>query len=134
MKQRLMYSSTLILFAAASAFAEQAIKAQIPFPFHMGGSIMPEGSYTVDSTVARGVLRFRSADGTSSAMTLSNEVQSVAIPTQPKLVFNRYKDQYFLSQVWAGGSNTGHELLKSHLEKEVAAAAKRTTAILQATK
>jgi hypothetical protein len=129
-----MYSCTLILLAAVSAFAQQAIKAQIPFRFHMGGSILPAGSHTVDTAVARGVLRFRLVDGPSSAMTLSNAVQSVTIPTEPKLVFNRYGDQYFLSQVWAGSSNTGRELPKSRLEKEKAAAAKRATETLLATK
>lgn len=133
MKKRLIHSSTLILLAAASAFAEQAIKAQIPFPFHMGGSVLPSGSYTVDNGVAREVLRFKSADGKSTVI-LSHAVQSTATPTRTKLVFNRYGDQYFLSQVWAGDGNTGRELPKTRLEKEVATAAKRTTQTLLADK
>ena len=134
MKKRLIHSSILILLASASAYAEQEIKAQIPFPFHMGASALPSGSYTVDTRVERKVLRFTSADGKSSAVILSHAAQSLLTPTQPKLVFNRYGDEYFLSQVWAGGSNTGHELAASRLEKEVAAAAKRSTTTLVATK
>jgi len=134
MKKRLIHTSTLILLAAASAFAEQPIKAQIPFPFHVGGSVLPSGSYTVDSGVARDVLRFRSADGKSSVMILSHTVQSAAIPDKPKLVFNRYGDEYFLCQVWAGDDNGGHELPKSRLEKEIASTAKHATKTLLAGK
>jgi hypothetical protein len=38
-----------------------------------------------------------------------------------KLVFNRYGEQYFLSKIWAPFSDTGRELTKSRLEREVAA-------------
>ena len=38
-----------------------------------------------------------------------------------KLVFNRYGDQYFLSKIWPPSSDTGRELTKSSLEREVAA-------------
>jgi hypothetical protein len=37
-----------------------------------------------------------------------------------KLVFNRYGDQYFLSKIWAASSDSGRELPKSRLEREVA--------------
>jgi hypothetical protein len=134
MKKRLIHSSILILLAAASAFAEQPIKAQIPFPFYVGGSVLPSGSYTVDSGVARDVLRFRSADGKSTAMIVSHGVQPAAIPYRPKLVFNRYGDQYFLFQVWTGDNNVGHEVPRLRREKEVAAAAKRATETLLANK
>jgi hypothetical protein len=33
------------------------------------------------------------------------------------LVFNRYGDQYFLSQAWWPGDTMGHELVKSDREK-----------------
>jgi hypothetical protein len=72
MKKQLIHSSILILLAAASAFAEQAIKAKIPFPFHLGESILPSGPYTMDSGVTPGVLRFRSADGKSPRGTPEN--------------------------------------------------------------
>lgn len=49
MKHRLIHSSILVLLVSASASAEQVIRAQVPFPFHIGVSVMPSGSYTVDS-------------------------------------------------------------------------------------
>ena len=35
--------------------------------------------------------------------------------------FNRYGDQYFLSKIWPPSSDSGRELTKSRLEREVAA-------------
>jgi hypothetical protein len=35
-------------------------------------------------------------------------------------VFNRYGDQYFLSQVWIAGSDTGRDLFQSRNERSLA--------------
>src|SRR6266566_4315139 len=40
-----------------------------------------------------------------------------------KLVFHRYGNRYFLTQVWSAGSSLGRELPKSAKEKEQALAA-----------
>jgi hypothetical protein len=42
------------------------------------------------------------------------------------LVFHRYGNQYFLSQIWDGRSNAGIELPESKREKELNLAAKLT--------
>ena len=34
-----------------------------------------------------------------------------------KLVFNRYGDQFFLSQVWMAGRTDGQELIKTRRER-----------------
>ena len=37
-----------------------------------------------------------------------------------KLVFHKYGDQYFLSQIWRTGENGGRELRMAHKERELA--------------
>jgi hypothetical protein len=37
--------------------------------------------------------------------------------TEGKLIFNRYDDQYYLSEAWWPGYTTGHELVKSDRER-----------------
>jgi hypothetical protein len=54
----------------------------------------------------------------------AHAIQSIADPVQSNLVFNKYREEYFLCQVWTGGSNTGHQLRQSPREIELAAAAK----------
>ena len=47
--------------------------------------------------------------------TRASEVQG-----ESRLVFNRYGDQYFLSQVWMAGSDTGRDLFQSRNERNLA--------------
>jgi hypothetical protein len=128
MTKRLMYSFTVILLAAASMHAAQPITAEILFSFNVGDSTFPSGSYTADTSVASGsVLRLRSADGKSSVLILSYGTLAPSGQNQPKLVFHRYGNEFFLYQVWMGNGETGRELRKSRREAEVAAAAQRST-------
>ena len=61
----------------------------------------------------------RSADGCGGIhMTRPNRTSEVQ--KQSKLVFNRYGDQYFLSQVWMAGSDTGRDLSPSRNERNLA--------------
>jgi len=39
---------------------------------------------------------------------------------EARLVFHRYGGQYFLSQIWTPGGNTGRELLMPRLESQLA--------------
>src|SRR5207245_6098491 len=102
--------------------------------FHVGNSMLPSGEYTVDTDAAPGVLRLRSADFKSSAMINTIAVQTLATPDKGKLVFHKYGDEYFLSQVWKPGANIGNQLRKTQREIEVAANAPRGLETIMAKK
>ncbi len=127
MTKRVMYSFSLILLGTASMYAGDLIKAEVPFPFPVGNSKLSAGSYTADMNVAQGVLRVRSADCKSTVLILSSAVQSSTEAAHAKLVFTKYGDEYFLSQVWPAGTGIGRELTKSRSEREIAAATPRAT-------
>lgn len=95
------------------------LKANIPFDFVVGDKQLHSGEYHVKQTIP-GVTLIQSKDAGSSAMVLTTTVQAGKISDVGKLVFNRYGDQYFLSKIWAPSSDTGRELRKSRLEREVA--------------
>jgi hypothetical protein len=123
MTKRLLYTYAVIVLGAACLYAQLPITAEIPFPFHVGNSILPAGSYTADTNIASGaVLRLRAAEGKSGVMAVSNGVYAPG-RTQPRFVFNKYGDEYFLFQVWTDAS--GHQLVQTRHEAELAAAAKR---------
>jgi hypothetical protein len=44
-------------------------------------------------------------------------IQTEDIQQLSKLVFRRYEDQYFLSEVWTSGVSTGRELPSSRKER-----------------
>jgi hypothetical protein len=114
------------LLVAASMYAQGShITVQVPFDFHVGASVLPAGEYTVDSNVTPSVVRLRSADAKSSVMIQSNGVQALTPPSKGKLIFHKYGDEYFLSQVWKPGDTTGRELRMSRREIEVATNTRR---------
>jgi hypothetical protein len=95
------------------------LKADIPFDFLVGDKRLPSGQYHVKS-LNPVLTQIESKDARSTAIVLTTGMQAAKISDVGKLVFNRYGDQYFLSKIWAPSSNSGRELPKSHLEREVA--------------
>lgn len=90
--------------------------AHVPFGFHVGDTMFPAGKYAVDTAIGPNVVRVRATDTSQSVVLLSNGVGRKTRKTQPKLVFNRYGDQYFLSQVWTPTSEAGLQLHKTKRE------------------
>ena len=113
----------LTLFAGLMVPATQAqsimLKADIPFNFVVGDKQLPPGEYHVKQTHPSLTL-IQSHDARSLAMVLTTATQARKISDVGKLVFNRYGDQYFLSKIWTPSSDTGREVRKSRLEREVA--------------
>lgn len=129
-----MKKRTLIMAAAVAlgvlgttrgVEAQQLLVVNVPFDFIAGNQVLPAGEYAVEDVGPQHnlVLVNRSYSVVSpllnSNATIANQVQ-----TESKLVFNRYGDRYFLSQVWSAGDACGRQLLKSAREKEIAESAK----------
>src|SRR3954464_5533687 len=84
--------------------AQGPIQVTIPFDFTVGAKSFPAGDYLVRPDMTSVVTSIRSADGQSAAMALTHPIQAIKVSGGTRLVFNRYGDRYFLSQVWANGS------------------------------
>lgn len=121
MFSKLLLTLATALVATTAAYA-QTVKAEIPFNFSVGKTVLPAGDYTFDTQVAPHVLRVRSADWKNAVMIQAVSVHPAIVREPGKIVFNRYGNTYFLSQVLYQGSS-GRELSKSPREKEMAAAA-----------
>ena len=50
-----------------------------------------------------------------------NAIRSVGAQKDAKLVFHRYGNRYFLAEVWASQSDSGYQVRRSRLERELAA-------------
>ena len=112
-----------MLLAAGSASAQTIkVKADVPFNFIINKATLPAGEYTLMSvgTESARALSIRSADKQNQALVLANHVDSRTPCKTSKLIFNRYGDRYFLSQVWVAGNDSGRQLPRSPRETEVA--------------
>ncbi len=114
------------LLVSTVAFAQsRTYSASIPFQFRVGEASMPAGEYRL-SLVGPKVIALRGVTATANVMAETayiDEVRSSA--QQPRLVFHKYGERYFLSQVW--DATRGHELFVSPTELESARNAAPTT-------
>jgi hypothetical protein len=117
-------ATTLLLSGLATGicYAQQpALSVDIPFAFQAGDQKMPAGEYRVES-ITTGAARFqllRQVDGDARLIVPTMAVLSKAENPDPRLIFHRYGQTYFLSQIWSGGT-LGRELFESNREKEMA--------------
>lgn len=113
-----------LLTAAISASAQSGsdFTVNIPFNSMAGKKSLPAGEYRVRviAGMPSKVLMIHSTDGrTKFATPSAMPVEGRASSDRAMLVFNRYGEQYFLSQVWEAGRTTGQELSKSPAEREI---------------
>ena len=109
---------SLVLTAWNSAVQAQStsMRVRIPFTFHVGVKKMPPGTYLVRKTGDA----IRIEDRQNSAMVISTAVSNRAPKGNDQLIFNRYAEQYFLSEVRWSGYLEARGLAKSKVELEVA--------------
>jgi frataxin-like iron-binding protein CyaY len=113
-----MFAMTLA-FAPAHAQSAGSLSVTIPFAFAAAGKTLPAGDYYIRRTLdgARVIVRIESKDGSTSVYAQTHDVQTRQIQDESKLVFNKYGEQFYLSQVWAAGRSSGEELTRSSQER-----------------
>jgi hypothetical protein len=114
----LLIPITIIGFAGLSG----RVTADIPFNFTVGNKEFKAGKYSV-GRLASGrtadTLILRSEDGLEAANFNVNMVYGKGKP-RARMVFNRYGNQYFLTQIFDAESAEGSALVKSKAEREAA--------------
>ena len=118
-----MLSLVLMLTAVSvCAQSERSGVLNIQFNFIVGGKTLPAGEYTVEPNKkdSQNVWLVQSREGNASALFTTLPVRANQTQEETKLVFHKYGDQYFLSQIWTPGGNTGRELLMPRFERELA--------------
>ena len=129
MKKRILAMTSLLVLctvaATQSARAQEPLAVNIPFAFTAGETTLPAGEYRVEKMDSNNaVLLIRCTEPRKAIMVTTIATGGGKQQEQSKLVFHRYGEQYFLSQVWNAGYNIGRELRISHPEKETRLLAK----------
>ena len=95
-------------------------EAKIPFDFSVGDKTFPAGVYSVTRVNQEKImLRLSSEDGGEAINIVTIPVQAKEYPKTGKLIFRRYEETYFLSQVWESDEIQGRQLVKSRTERSV---------------
>ena len=113
------YAALLLAASTCIAQTKGDVVGVIPFPFVVAGHTLPAGRYIV-SRVNETAMEIR---GSKSAgmFVLTNAAQRSGSDNSSKLVFHRYENTNFLSQVWITGNDRGREVPASRAEHEMAA-------------
>ena len=115
--------SVLVLVAAAvqAQLPGTPIRASIPFDFMVRGKVLPAGNYEVsrinDDPIG---LMIRNLDQKHDTVMFETEpVYMRRTPGKNMLVFNRYGDTYFLSEIKTASENTAREAYPSRAERHL---------------
>ena len=117
--------SVLLVSVAATAQAQlpgTAIRATIPFDFKVQGRTLPAGNYEIrriNDDESIGLFIRNVDDKHDKAMFGTEPVYMNRIPGKNVLVFNRYGDAYFLSEVETASDQTARELFPSRKERHL---------------
>ena len=112
----------LTLLATVTAFAQMPgapMRATIPFDFSVRGKTFPAGQYEIKRISDNvGTLEIQNVNHSHEhAMFEIDPVDTQHIHKHGEVVFHRYGDTYFLSEIWSAGLQTGSELPTSHQER-----------------
>ena len=103
------------------AQAQSRVQADVPFAFTLQDRAMPAGNYQIIER-SNHVLDIRNLDSQRDQLLVGPMAVQSSKDQSPKLVFHKYGDQYFLTQIWYGDSNYGVGFAESKREKETSMA------------
>jgi len=114
--------SLLIVVGAATAYAQlpgTAMRATIPFDFSVKGKVLPAGDYEIRRITDQpdGLIISNVNDRQEHAMFETEAVEAPKITRRAEIIFQRYGDSYFLSEVFAGGMQNGRAAIPSRQER-----------------
>jgi len=112
----------LLLVAACANAQSLNVTANVPFDFAVDKASLPAGAYSIQSisSAASSTLAIRSNDRKTQMLVLPNKAEHLNPSSKTCLVFHRYGEQYFLSQIWVAGEKGGAQLRMSRREAETA--------------
>ena len=113
---RIALSATLLL-APSISFAQSKqgdLVADVPFAFIVAGRTLPPGHYVVSNLSDNLSIHDRQNRGTFVGV---HSAERPAHENSSKMVFHRYGETYFLSEVWVRGNSIGRALYPSRAER-----------------
>jgi hypothetical protein len=108
------------LAMAGTSFAQtEGVQAKVPFDFTVGNKLLPAGTYQIRTQTKSGTtIVIKNNDKPISVMTLVDR-DGTSSKIGGKLVFHKYGDQYFLSEVLCDSADMNVALHPSKAEKRV---------------
>lgn len=122
--RRLVFVLLSGMIVSATAWAQIAISATLPFAFQVEETKFSQGAYLLSQDNPDKKITIRNQKGKQSGEFASSPLppQSLSEPDQTWLVFHRYDEQYFLAEIWS--HHIGRQMTVSSAEKQLLSAGK----------
>ena len=105
--------------ASASRAQTVGLRVNIPFDFNVAERVLPAGHYLILAP-RRDKLEILGPNG-STTLAITNGISGKRPEGPGAVVFSCYKDRCFLAQFWTVRTDTGQEVLRCRLERDLAA-------------
>jgi hypothetical protein len=93
--------SLLLAVGPATAFAQQVLMVNVPFPFLISGRSHPAGEYRLSISENRDELTITPTKGPATVALVQTRLAAVNSPEQAdRVVFDKVGDLYYLSELW----------------------------------
>ena len=121
--RRFTVLSFLLMLTAVTVSAQsERSRVIMPFSFIVGQKTLPAGEYNLKPIKGGSdyVWLLQNREGHATVLFATDAVRASETQAEARLVFHKYGGQYFLSQIWTPGGNTGRELPMPRLERQLA--------------
>jgi hypothetical protein len=106
------------LAMAATSFAQsKGVRADVPFAFTAGNQLLPAGTYTI-KTESTGLIAIKNHDKPIEVFAIVDRDGAKA-PNGGKLIFHKYGEKYFLSEILCSWADMNVTVPRSKTEKTV---------------
>lgn len=117
--KRLIFA-TIFAAMTGTVLHAQNLKADIPFDFRAGKTVLPAGHYVIEGKQGYIVVRQVGKGANNAVMLLTHAGEPAGKTGEAHLTFHRYGDSYFLRKIWGGYSTAGRDIPGTSTEKEMA--------------
>src|SRR5436190_23976143 len=90
----------MLAIAGVNAQTPSRVEANVPFDFVAGKASLKTGRYSLRKGFAGNSISIRNDEGATTIVNAPLAIGSRASKAGARLVFNKYGDKYFLSQIW----------------------------------
>ncbi len=117
-KQAVVLGCFFVVAVVVSSAQTVGLRVDIPFNFNVAEKVLPAGHYLILAPQGQ-TLKILGPNG-AAAIAMTNPVSGRRTEGPGAVAFNCYGRRCFLSQFWTARTQTGQEVLKCRIEKELA--------------
>ena len=115
-----LFLATTLATASFAPAQDRVTKATVPFNFTVGNKTVPAGTYRLSSSSdAEHIIQINNWERNVHLMTMAQP--DSYRQTANELVFHKYGNQYFLSDIRSAGSSMNYHLATTKAEKRAKA-------------